>query len=153
MKVDRGIPRFNIFLVSVYLVVMLAVSGCAVKLTSGYDEVTDRAVTELQQKMEAHLVTLESVEGLPECTYENHKQFYDDAKTDINAIAVRAAAIPKNSVIIKEIALLSSNLDNFEKLHKIACLSKDQIALVRSHFSTSYTAIHKQLEFAKRGGT
>ncbi|MBS0423442.1 MAG: hypothetical protein JSR71_03215 [Proteobacteria bacterium] len=153
MKIYRGIPRFNVFLVSVYLAVMLAASGCAVKLTSGYDEITDSAVTGLQQKTETHLVTLESVEGLPECTYENHKQFYDEAKTDINAIAVRVAAIPKNSIITKEIALLSSSLDNLEKLHKIACLSKDQIALVRSHFDTSYTAIHKQLEFAKRGGT
>lgn len=153
MKMYRRMPRFTVFLVSVCLTVMLIASGCAVKLISGYDEATDKAVTELQQKMETHLATLESVDGLPECTYENHKQFYDQAKMDINAIAVRAAAIPKNSIITKEIALLSSNLDNFEKLHKISCLSTDQITLVRSHFNTSYTAIHKQLEFAKRGGT
>lgn len=152
MRMDRRIPRFTVFLISICLAATLAVSGCAVKLTGGYDEVTNRAITDLQQKTEAHLATLESVEGLPECAYENHKQFYDQSKMDINAIAVRAAAIPKNSIITKEIALLSSNLDDLEKLHKIACLSTDQITLVRSHFNTSYTAILKQLEHAKRGG-
>lgn len=152
MKMDRRVLRFTVFLISICFVAMLAVSGCAVKLVSGYDEVTNRAITDLQQKTEAHLATLESVEGLPECVYENHKQFYDQSRMDINAIAVRAAAIPKNSIITKEITLLSGSLDDLEKLHKIACLSKDQITLVRSHFDTSYTAILKQLEFAKRGG-
>lgn len=37
----------------------LAVSGCAIKLVSSYDETTDRTVTALQKKMEAHLVALE----------------------------------------------------------------------------------------------
>lgn len=152
MIMDPRITRFSVFLVSIYLAVMLVASGCAVKLISGYDEVTYQAVTELQQKTETHLATLESVGNLPECIYENQKQFYGQAKMDINAIAVRAAAIPKNNLITKEIALLSSSLDNLEKLHKIACLSMDQIALVRSHFNTSYTAILKQLELAKRGG-
>ncbi|NBQ69071.1 MAG: hypothetical protein EBU46_09660 [Nitrosomonadaceae bacterium] len=129
----------------------LALSSCTVKLVSGYDETTDRAVTDLQRKTEAHLVTLESVEGLPECTYENHKQFYDEAKVDISAITVRAAAIPKNDITTQESQLLASQLDNLEKLHKIACLSKDQITLVRTHFNTSFTAILK-LELAKRRG-
>ena len=151
MKIDRRIPGFGVFLVSVCLAVTLALSGCTVKLVSGYDETTDRAVTDLQRKTEAHLVTLESVEGLPECTYENHKQFYDEAKVDISAITVRAAAIPKNDITTQESQLLASQLDNLEKLHKIACLSKDQITLVRTHFNTSFTAILK-LELAKRRG-
>lgn len=151
MSIDRRILGFGVFLVSVCLAVMLALSSCAVKRISGYDETTDRAVTDLQRKTEAHLVTLESVEGLPECTYENHKQFYDEAKVDINVITVRAAAIPKNDITTQESQLLASQLDNLEKLHKIACLSKDQITLVRTHFNTSFTAILK-LELAKRRG-
>ncbi|MBS0497948.1 MAG: hypothetical protein HRU77_02325 [Gammaproteobacteria bacterium] len=151
MKMDRRTPQFTVFLISVCLAVSLAVSGCTVKLISSYDEMTDRAVTDLQRKTEAHLVALESVEGLPECTYENHKPFYDEAKVDISAITVRAAAIPKNDITTQETQLLAGNLDNLEKLHKIACLSKDQITLVRSHFNTSFTAILK-LELAKRRG-
>lgn len=151
MNIDRRIPGSGVFLVSVCLAVMLALSSCTVKLVSGYDETTDRAVTDLQRKTEAHLVTLESLEGLPECTYENHKQFYDEAKVDISAITVRAAAIPKNDITTQESQLLGSQLENLEKLHKIACLSKDQITLVRTHLNTSFTAILK-LEFAKRRG-
>ena len=151
IRIDRRIPGFGLFLVSVCLAMTLALSSCTVKLVSGYDETTDRAVTDLQRKTEAHLVTLESVEGLPECTYENHKQFYDEAKVDISAITVRAAAIPKNDITTQESQLLASQLDNLEKLHKIACLSKDQITLVRTHFNTSFTAILK-LELAKRRG-
>lgn len=151
MKVDR-ISGFSVlFLVVVCLVATLGLSGCTVKLISSYDATTDRTVTALQRKTEAHLVTLEAVEGLPECTYDNHKPFYDEAKVDISAITIRAAAIPKNEITTKETVLLSNNLENFEKLHKIACLSKDQIALLRSHFNSSFTAILK-LELAKRRG-
>lgn len=150
IKIDR-IPGLSVFLVAVCLATTIVLSGCTVKLISSYDETTDRTVSALQRKTEAHLVTLEAVEGLPECTYDHHKPFYDEAKVDISAITIRAAAIPKNEITTKETILLSSNLENFEKLHKIACLSKDQIALLRSHFNSSYTAILK-LELAKHRG-
>ncbi|MBX3617791.1 hypothetical protein [Nitrosomonas sp.] len=151
MKIERRMSQYREFLAAFSLMLMLSLAGCTVKLISSYDEATDRAVTDLQRKTEAHLVVLESVEGLPECTFEHHKQFYDEAKVDISAITVRAAAIPKNDITTQQTVLLASNLDNLEKLHKIACLSKDQISIVRSHFNTSFTAILK-LELAKRRG-
>lgn len=126
-------------------------SACSVKLISSYDETTDKAVTALQRKTEAHLIGLEAVEGLPECKYEKHKSFYDEAKVDVSAIAVRAAAIPQNDITTESVALLASSLGSLEKLHKIACLSKDQIAPLRIQFNTSFTAILK-LELAKRRG-
>lgn len=150
MKIDR-IPGCSMLLVVVCLAATSVLSGCTVKLISSYDETTDRTVTALQRKTEAHLFTLETVEGLPECTYDHHKPFYDEARVDISAITVRAAAIPKNEITTKETILLSNNLENFEKLHKIACLSKDQITLLRTHFNSSFTAILK-LELAKRRG-
>ncbi len=150
MKIDRT-AQFNVFFVSVCLLMTLVLASCTVKLISNYDETTDRAVTALQRKTEAHLVTLEAVETLPECIYAQHKQFYDEVKVDISAITVRAAAIPKNEITTKETQLLLSSLENLEKLHKISCLSKDQIALLRSNFNSSYTAILK-LELAKRRG-
>ncbi len=125
--------------------------ACSVKLISSYDEATDKAVTALQRKTEAHLIGLEAVEGLPECKYEKHKSFYDEAKVDVSAIAVRAAAIPQNDITTESVALLANSLGSLEKLHKIACLSKDQIAPLRLQFNTSFTAILK-LELAKRRG-
>lgn len=151
MKQTSNLSRLRPTLGVVVLALALAVSGCSIKLISSYDETTDKTVTALQKKTEAHLVALEAVEGLPECKYEKHKQFYDEAKVDVSAIAVRAAAIPKNNITIEQAVLLSSSLDNLEKLHKIACLSKDQIKPLRTQFNSSFTAILK-LELAKRRG-
>jgi hypothetical protein len=125
--------------------------GCAVKLISSYDEATDTAVTALQKKTEAHLIALEGAEGSPECKFENKKQFYETAKVDVSAISVRAAAIPKNEITTEQAVQLSKSLESLEKLHKIACLSKDQIAPLREQFNVSFTGILK-LELAKRRG-
>lgn len=136
---------------SLLLVAVLALPGCAVKLISSYDETTDKTVTALQKKTEAHLVALEAVEGLPECRFEKHKPFYEEARVDVSAIAIRAAAIPKNEITTEQTFLLSKSLENLENLHKLSCLSKDQIAILRTQFNSSFTAILK-LELAKRRG-
>jgi len=138
-------------LLRAFLALVFALSGCTVKLISSYDETTDKSVTALQKKTEAHLVALETVEGLPECKYEKHKQFYEEAKVEVSAISVRAAAIPKNEITTEQTILLASSLDSLEMLHKIACLTKDQIKPLRMQFNSSFTAILK-LELAKRRG-
>ncbi len=150
MQAKRS-SRFPLLFGAVLFAFTAALSGCAVKLISSYDEATDKAVTALQRKTEAHLIGLEAVEGLPECKYEKHKSFYDEAKVDVSAIAVRAAAIPQNDITTESVALLANSLGSLEKLHKIACLSKDQIAPLRILFNSSFTAILK-LELAKRRG-
>jgi len=136
---------------SLLLIMTMSLPGCTIKLISSYDETTDKAVTALQKKTEAHLVSLESQEGLPECVYTKHKSFYDEAKVDVSSIQVRAAAIPKNSITTEETKLLSDNLDSLKNLHEIGCLSKDQIAPLRIQFNSNFTAILK-LELAKRRG-
>lgn len=143
--------RSRVFIGAFLLAVAIGLPGCAVKLISSYDETTDKAVTTLQKKTETHLVPLESLEGLPGCKYDKHKAFYDEAKVDVSAIEVRTAAVPKNEITTQQAQLLASSLENLEKLHKIACLSKDQIKPLRSNFNSSFTAILK-LELAKRRG-
>lgn len=150
MTVKRT-SKYSALFGAAFLTIAVALSGCAVKLISSYDETTDKTVTALQKKTEAHLVALEAVDGLPECKYEQHKQFYSEAKVDVSAIAVRAAAIPKNDITTEQTMLLTSSLETLEKLHKIACLSKEQIAPLRIQFNSSFTAILK-LELAKRRG-
>lgn len=133
----------------IILAVAFATFGCSVKLSSDYDETTDRTVSALQRKTEAHFIALESSEGSPECKYERRKQFYDEAKVEVSAISVRAASIPKNEVTTQESVLLSNSLASLEKLHKIACLTRDQIMPLRIEFNSIFTAILK-LELAKR---
>jgi hypothetical protein len=129
----------------------VALPGCAVRVISGYDETTDKAVTALQRKTEAHLVSLESLENSPECAYDKHKIFYDEARVDVSAIEVRAAAIPQNEITTEQIRLLAQSLNSLGKLHKIGCLSKDQIAPLRIQLNSSFISILK-LELAKRQG-
>ncbi|MDP1895492.1 MAG: hypothetical protein Q8K87_15340 [Hydrogenophaga sp.] len=151
MQQSNNISIFHPVLGIAFFVFIFSLSGCSIKLISSYDETTDKAVTALQKKTEAHLVALEAIEGLPECKYEKQNKFYDEAKVDISAIAVRAAAIPKNEITTEQTILLSNSLNSLETLHKIACLSKDQITPLRTLFNSSFTAILK-LELAKRRG-
>lgn len=151
MKQTNSLSSHSPILGITILALAFVFSGCATKRISNYDEITDKTVTALQKKTEAHLVTLEAVEGLPECKYEKHKLFYNEAKVDVSAITVRAVAIPKNEIITQETILLSKSLDSLEKLHKIACLTKDQIKPLRTQFNSIFTAILK-LELAKRRG-
>jgi len=129
---------------------LIIVSSCSVKLISSYDEITDKTVTQLQKDFETFFITIECLDK-PNCEYENHKRFYQDAKITISSLAIRANAIPKNSLTIKQIEILKNSLDNLEKLHKLGCLSVDQIKDLRNSFNVIFTAILK-LEIAKKRG-
>ncbi len=146
-------PQFGTkkLIISIILYTLLISWSCTVKLISSYDEKTDNAVTELHKKVETFFVTLESQEGLPECKYENHQDFYRDVKVSISAIEVRARAIPKNELTIEQIELLNDSLYKLEQLHKIDCLTAELIKPLRILFNTSFTAILK-LELAKKRG-
>jgi len=139
---------FILFLLGLYL---FAATGCTVKLISNYDEITDKSVSDLQKKVERFFLTLESQEGLPECSFDNHSEFYKEAKVSVSAIEVRALAIPDNDITIKQIALLKENIEMLEQLHKISCLTKEQIEPLRINFNSGFTAILK-LELAKKRG-
>ncbi|WP_432695859.1 hypothetical protein ACQUQP_15130 [Marinobacterium sp. YM272] len=141
---------------------MLVISGCTVKLIASYDETTDKNVTSLQRKTETFLTDLEAKYGLPECSYEKNATFYSESKVDLSAIKVRAEAIPKNDITVKQLDLLESSLNDLESLHKLKdkktkdkgsleCISIDEIDPLRTAFNSSFTAILK-LELAKKRG-
>jgi len=130
---------------------MLVISGCAsVKLMADYDEQVDVAVTQFQRKMESFLVSLERNEGQEEASYARNTKFYDEARVDLSAITVRAAAIPDNDITTRQLDLLSKNIKLLEKIHKSGINAND-IPPIRTAFNTSCTAILK-LELAKKRG-
>ena len=149
----RIIKQISIVKTILFIIVFhfLIQSGCTVRLISSYDEKTDKAITDLHKKFETFFLTLESQEGLPECKYENHTEFYKDAKVSISAIEVRARAIPDNEITIKQIVLLGENIELLEQLHIYSCLTKEQIEPLRVSFNSGFTAILK-LELAKKRG-
>ncbi|HDH07412.1 MAG TPA: hypothetical protein ENG89_00100 [Candidatus Moranbacteria bacterium] len=158
-----GSKKWALVSLSILLsIIFLALSGCTVKFVSQYDEITDSSVTALQRKVETFMVTLESQDGLPECSYEHHKEFYQEAKVDLSAMRVRAAAISKNKITVAQLKLLSDSFIQLENLHKLKveksestnnlrCITKDEVSLLRTAFNSSFTAILK-LELAKKRG-
>jgi len=135
----------------VSLFFLLALSGCtSIRLIANYDEQTDTSITAFQRKMETFLTGLERNAGKPEARYEANVQFYDEARVDLSVIHVRAAAIPKNDITIKQIDLLIDSLSKLEELHGQG-ISREQVAPLRTAFNTTCTAILK-LELAKKRG-
>jgi hypothetical protein len=140
---------FLSILVSLNLIVSTA--GCSIKLISDYDEATDKAVTQLQRKVDGFLVDMQRKAGTAEAEYAKHAQFYDEASVDVDAIRVRAQAMPKNDITVQQIKLIQDSLDKLKQLHKLGFSSPEEIAPLRSAFDISFTAILK-LELAKKRG-
>ena len=131
------------------ILILVAFSGCtSIKLIADYDEQTDKSITAFQKKIEMHLTKLERNIGKDEAKYENHLDFYDEAKVDLSAVRVRAAALPKNAITLQQINLLIDSLNKLEKIHKKG-IAQNDIVLSREVFNTSTTAILK-LELAKK---
>jgi hypothetical protein len=133
------------------LVLILAL-GCKVKLISDYDDVTDRAVTELQRKVEGFVHRMESSAGTPAGEYAQNKPFYIDARTDVGAIQVRARAIDHNERTLQSLDHLKIGIDHLEQLHRSAGTRGLTEALAEpalAALNTQFTAIIK-LELAKK---
>ena len=151
MRHKTSLREPNILMGLACVLLAVALSGCTnIRLIADYDDQIDKSVTELQRKCETFLTGLERNAGQPEAQYGANAKFYDEAKVDLSAIRMRAAAIPKNDITLKQLDLLADNLDNLEKLHKIG-LPREQIKPLRSAFNTGFTAILK-LELAKKRG-
>ncbi|MDP2713420.1 hypothetical protein [Rheinheimera sp.] len=133
------------------LALLLLLSGCTVKLISSYDEKTDNAVTALQKDVTLFFITVQSQAGSPECGYSNHIGFYQQAKVDLSAIAVRSKAIADNEITVEQVELLQDSLTALEQLHQLGCFTPSQVDNLRSSFDSSITAILK-LELAKKRG-
>ena len=138
----------------IFLFVLL--SGC-VTLMSPYDEKFDQQASDLQKKVSTHIEAIDGA-GVPDCLYANNKTFYDDARVDASALAVRAASHELNSETIQMVESLTNSINTFEKLHISAsnaatprCMSSLELSPIRRAFDQILGAIMK-LEIAKKRG-
>jgi hypothetical protein len=140
----------------------LALLGCGVALLSGcvtlmapYDEKIDDMATGLQREVSAEIEALRDADK-PDCLYPNHAGFYRQARVDVRALSVRAAAHELNAQTIAQIEDLSGALNDLEALHKIAtqanrCMRSDEFSDINRGFDQITGAIIK-LELAKKRG-
>ena len=131
------------------LALCLTATCCSIALISGYDEVTDNAVTQLQRKVDTFLIEIQRNVATNEAGYEKNAQFYDQVRVDIDAIRVRAEAREKNEITVKQLKILQESVDTLEKLHKLGFNKPEELEPLRQAFDTSFTAILK-LELAKK---
>lgn len=132
--------------------VVLLLTGCtSVRLISDYDEITDKKVTEIQEKFAQHFVKLERVIGTKDAEFDNFIQFYDEAKSQLSTLRVRANAIDKNDIVIKQLDFLDKNISDLESLHKIGFKKTSEIIPLKKAFDLSFTAIIKFQMSLKRG--
>ena len=146
----RPTPRLALILAWLAgILSVLAIDGCvSIRLIADYDEQTDKSVTKFQRKMETFLTALERNATKAEGTYAANVEFYDEAKVDLSAIRVRAAALPKNEITLSQIDVLRDSLDRLEQLHQLG-IRAEHLAPIRSAFNSTCTAILK-LELAKK---
>ena len=126
-------------------ILSLLISSCAVVFVGPYDEVTDKAITDLETKAE-HFFAKQS----KTVSYEDTKSFVQEAQGSINAIRLRAEVYgkDKNSGELRELDLLSQNLNNLLDLAKTNP-SQDTWKTARSLVEINFQSLI-QIELAKK---
>lgn len=142
----------KIGLTAFLMIAMMLIQSCtSIRLISDYDEITDKTVTQVQEKVSDYFVTLERTVGTEEGNYENFIEAFDNIKVDLNTLGVRAAAFDKNRIVQEHVKELNNMISNLEKLHKLGFTTYDQIEPLKQPFNTAFTAIIKLQLALKRG--
>jgi hypothetical protein len=112
----RGLERTERTRTAAFLV-LLAVyaifSGCTVTLIGDYDDVLDKAITDVQQTADAYFSKLIANPNSP---YD--QTFHDGMRARLIVLQSRAATLPKYAIISEQIANLKTQFDNFQQLDK-----------------------------------
>jgi len=151
--IDRSSMRAPWYWFVCLLVAALAAGCTTVKLVADYDEQIDKGATALQKDMETFLVKLESSADTPKAkveAYLKHKQFYDDSQIAVRALRVRADATERNSLTVRMLDRIESNLLLMQDMDKEG-LERQEIALLRGAFTSQFTAV-LTFELAKKRG-
>lgn len=151
MEIRSGyLHRYALIFLS--FIILVAASGCTVKLIADYDEFTDQAITNLHRKVEGFFINAKANLNDPAWAYENKKDFYIDVRVDLEVVKLRNSIREKNNITIKQLNLLSNSIDTLEELHKtVGFKIKEVVDSAQSGFNSSFRAI-LELELAKNKG-
>ena len=131
---------------------MFILPACSsVKLISDYDEITDKSVTALQERLSEFFVKMETDIGTEAAAYTHYSSFYQQAKVNLATLKIRADAIDKNKIVQDQIAALSIMLKDLEELHRIGFTNLTQVKQLEPPFNSAFTAIIKLQLALKRG--
>lgn len=99
---------------SVFLLLLLLFSSCAVMFVGPYDQVTDLAIQDLTKKTEVMISSVVQNDA----SYQQYATFYREAEGALAAIEIRSRLYPKNDDEIDIIGNLKKAYKNLEKIHR-----------------------------------
>lgn len=151
MKTKRS-PGFLIFRTTMVLLIILQFSACTLKLISDYDQQTDEAVVSLHKQIESLLIKIDKAIGSSKAAYSNFEKYYDEIRTDLASLQLRAKTRPLNGIQVTQLSNISNQIELLEKAHKAPeGIIKEEIPIIRGAFNQAIEAILK-LELAKKRG-
>lgn len=131
------------------LIVLLALSGCAVQYVSRYDEKTENSITSIQRQVETLLQNVEKSIGTPEADYVNYVDVYKKLHVDAALLNTRAQAIDLNRITIEQSEALITWLNDLEELHKTGIGNSVLLTIPRQQAQQIFVGMLK-FELAKK---
>lgn len=130
----------------------IAVFSCrSVQLISDYDEVTDKAVTALQEKVSRFFVEVNENLGTDKANYTHYQSFYREVKINLTTLQIRANAMEKNELVQQQLRALKQLMSDLESMHKTGFPNQAALDLSEQAFNRTFTAILKLQLALKRG--
>ncbi|MCQ9640044.1 hypothetical protein MP478_11665 [Chryseobacterium sp. WG14] len=131
---------------------LIVLTSCtSIKLISDYDELTDKKIVAMQEKVTGFVVKIRDEIGTDKANYANYKPFYQDVKVDLETLKIRTNAIDNNKIVQDQVATLAKYIDDLEKVHKLGFTDVSEIDLINSQCNTIFTALTKLQLGLKRG--
>jgi hypothetical protein len=162
----RFVNRYCSSVGTVVLVCLFA--GCRVALISDYDATTDQWITELQQTIDAHLSTLESLStdedsdsaAIERCQPGRFADTFRNIDARLRSLILRNEVRAKNTLTVEQLRLLQSSIGKLQQQqiaryaeadrsnNAAGCLSSEQVQVNREILEQHIRAVLK-LELSK----
>lgn len=133
---------------AIVLAAVTSIVGCSSYFIAQYDPAVDSGATALQEKVDRFLSELEGTAGTPAGDYEQHAEFYDEVRGDIQSLRDAASRQRGNDLTVRSLDLIANNVEKVEAMHSDG-ISAEEIAIVRTLFDTQFRML-VQLEVAKK---
>jgi hypothetical protein len=140
-------PRFRLGLI---LLAALLFAACSIAGFASRDPEIESGIESLHVKVGAMLTTLESGAGTPAAAFATHESFYDDVRTEIAALELRAAGQRHHSTL-EALGQLEQNLGRLEALHR-AGISAAEVPVLRELLDAQFWTLRRLEGSKKRDG-
>lgn len=133
-------------------VVTLCLFSCnAVHLISEYDDVTDKSITALQEKVSSFFVDMSENLGTEKANYTHYQPFYREVKIRLTSLQIRANAMEKNEITQEQLRALKQLMNELETMHKTGFPNQAALDISEQACNRAFTAILKLQLALKRG--